>query len=53
MAWSLLLIGAVTTPSGDRRVLESFLKIQEDKASVLGHRLPEYHLVKVTHRYLV
>ena len=49
--WRLLLIGALTTHSSDRRVLRSFLEIQEGKASVLGHQLLEYHLVEVTHRY--
>ena len=37
--WSLLLIGALTTRSGERRVLGSFFKIQEGKASVFGHQL--------------
>ena len=49
--WCLLLIGALTTRSSDRRVLRSFLEIQEGKASVFGHQLLEYHLVEVTHRY--
>ena len=43
--WSL------ATPGGDQRVLGSFLKMQEGKASVLSHQLLEYHLVKVTHWY--
>ena len=49
--WSLLLIGALTTCSSDRRVLGSFLEIQEGQASVFGHQLLEYHLVEVTHWY--
>ena len=49
--WRLLLIGALTTRSSDRRVPGSFLKIQKGKASVFGHQLLDYHLVEVTHRY--
>ena len=36
---SPLLIEALTTLNGDRRVLGSFLKIQEGKASVFGYQL--------------
>ena len=43
--WCILLIGALTTHSDERRVLGSFLEIQEGKAPVFGHQLLEYHLV--------
>ena len=36
--WGLLLIGALNTRSGDRWVLRPLSKIQEGKASVLGHQ---------------
>ena len=47
----LLLIGALTTRSSDRRVVGSFIEIQEGKASVFDNQLLDYHLVEVTHRY--
>ena len=47
--WCLRLIGALTTRSGNLRVLRSLLEIMEGKALVFGHQLLEYNLIKVNH----
>ena len=41
--WGLLLIRALTTGTGDRRVLGSYLKIQAGEASTFGHQLLEHY----------